>query len=331
MPADSNTLNAAAPAANEASPLIPKGKGLDLPRGGASPPPAGSILHAATAPPQGPPRKTDTQGSGWGDDPAGLPPRGANDDNLAMFRRALGINAGVASDAQGTPTLEEGRKTAAGIYRQVLREQRSKAMQHHVLGALLYFCHFAQIIVGAVLTALGPAAAEHSVAITILGAANTVTAGVLALIKGQGLPERLRHDEVEFRRLQDWIEETEALLAAGIVGRDRRETGRLVEMAFKKYNAVKASEENNKPDAYVRQPVEGPQRVLSRGGASDDYDDDDKGKAVVGVRERHGRTASASSAPTLQLDGNDNLASDDDDGRSHGSGNAIVRLNMPVR
>ena len=72
------------------------------------------------------------------------------------------------------------------------------------------------------LTALGPSAAEHTRAITVLGAVNTVVAGILALIKGRGLPERLRRDELEFRRCQDWIEETERLIAVGAAGRGHR-------------------------------------------------------------------------------------------------------------
>lgn len=77
-------------------------------------------------------------------------------------------------------------------------------------------------------------------------------AGVLALIKGQGLAERLRHDQAEFRKLQDWIEQTEALLAVGVIGRNRQEVGLLVQVAFKKYNAAKTSEENNIPENYIR-------------------------------------------------------------------------------
>jgi len=50
----------------------------------------------------------------------------------------------------------------------------------------------------------GPSAGDHVLAITLLGAFNTVIAGILALIKGQGLPDRLYHDRAEFRRLQDW-------------------------------------------------------------------------------------------------------------------------------
>lgn len=40
--------------------------------------------------------------------------------------------------------------------------------------------------------------------ITLLGAFNTVIAGVLALVKGQGLPDRWYHDQAEYRKLQDW-------------------------------------------------------------------------------------------------------------------------------
>lgn len=113
------------------------------------------------------------------------------------------------------------------------------------------------MVVGAALTALGPGSSDHPNVITGLGVLNTVIAGFLALVKGQGLPERLRKDEMEFRRLEDWIEETEALLAVGVIGRDRKEVGLLVEMAFKRYNAAMASEENNRPDSYVPQTVEG--------------------------------------------------------------------------
>ena len=206
--------------------------------------------------------KADTNLS-WGA-PAGMPMRGPNDENLRIFRRALGINSDLASSTSGG-SLEQGRKNAVGIYGAVIREQKRKAAQHLALSILVYGAHFGQIVIGAILTALGPDAGAHTFAITALGAVNTVIAGVLALIKGQGLPERLRKDEMEFRRLQDWIEETEALLAVGVVGRDRKEAGLLVEVGFKKFNAAKASEENNLPENYVSQVPD----PVQRGGVSD--------------------------------------------------------------
>ncbi|KAJ1305067.1 hypothetical protein OPQ81_000107 [Rhizoctonia solani] len=41
----------------------------------------------------------------------------------------------------------------------------------------------------------------------------------------------------DFRQLRAWIEETESLLALGVIGRDRKEVGLLVETAFRRYNA----------------------------------------------------------------------------------------------
>ncbi|KAH8886886.1 hypothetical protein GQ53DRAFT_768750 [Thozetella sp. PMI_491] len=208
--------------------------------------------------------KADTNLS-WGA-PAGLHIRNANDENLRIFRRAVGINSDYSTSSSGG-SLEEGRKAAMGVYKAVISEQKRKSRQHFALSFLVYFAHFAQIVIGAILTALGPDAGSHTFAITALGAVNTVMAGLLALVKGQGLPERLRKDEMEFRRLQDWIEETEALLTVGVIGKNRKEAGLLVEVAFKKYNAAKQSEENNLPDNYVSQI---PENVASSRGRSSD-------------------------------------------------------------
>jgi hypothetical protein len=52
------------------------------------------------------------------------------------------------------------------------------------------------------------------------------------------------------------IEQTEAQLSVGVIGRDRKEVGRLVQTAFKKYNAARQCEESNLPENYVR-PGEG--------------------------------------------------------------------------
>ncbi|KAI1172910.1 hypothetical protein F4777DRAFT_484373 [Nemania sp. FL0916] len=199
-----------------------------------------------------PPAKADTMMS-WGA-PEGLSIRSNNDENLLIFRKALGINmhAGVSqSSSKYTGTLEEGRKGAIGIYKTVIETQTQKAVRHALLQTFLYLVYFAQIIIGAALTALGATSAQHQTLITVLGAFNTVLAGVLAVIKGSGQPQKLGKDRVGYRRLQDWIEETEALLAVGIIGRSKRDVGLLVESAFKRYNAAKASEENNDPDFYV--------------------------------------------------------------------------------
>ncbi|KAI2629475.1 hypothetical protein GGS21DRAFT_226864 [Xylaria nigripes] len=183
----------------------------------------------------------------WGS-PVGLPIRSENDENLVIFRKALGINAlKPSNDKSGS--LEEGRQTATGIYLNVIKTQTRKRIQYAMLQAFLYVVHIAQIVIGAALTAIS-ASVDYQTAITVLGVVNTVLAGVLALIRGSGQPQNLNKDRIEYRRLQDWIEETEALLAVGVIGRNRREVGHLVESAFKRYNAAKTSEENNDPEYY---------------------------------------------------------------------------------
>ncbi|KAK5637109.1 hypothetical protein RRF57_012821 [Xylaria bambusicola] len=120
------------------------------------------------------PRKAETFQS-WGA-PAGLPIPSNNNENLLIFRKALGINL-QRDVADSNGTLEEGRKTAIGIYRIVIETQTRMLIQHALLTAFLYLVYFAQIIIGAALTALGPSAARFETTITILGAFNTVLAG----------------------------------------------------------------------------------------------------------------------------------------------------------
>lgn len=168
---------------------------------------------------------------------------GENDENLSIFRRAIGINSDVA-DCSATgpaPDVETGRKNAVGMYRAVIHQQQRKKHIHHAVSALVWSCHGVQIVVGAALTSLGlarPASGGRTkVAITVLGAVQTIVASVLTTLRSKGLPEKLGKPEADFRELQVWIEETEALVAVGVAGRSREEVGALVETAFGKYNA----------------------------------------------------------------------------------------------
>lgn len=176
---------------------------------------------------------------------AGATLPGENDDNLLIFRRAIGINSDVFECSPDTPPpdVETGRKNAVGMYRAVIQQQQRKKRIHHAVSALVWSCHGVQIIVGAALTSLGLASSrpasggQTKVAITVLGAVQTIVASVLTTLRSKGLPEKLSKPEADFRELQVWIEETEALIAVGVAGRSREEVGELVETAFGKYNA----------------------------------------------------------------------------------------------
>ena len=170
--------------------------------------------------------------------------QGTRLDGLGIFRRSLGINSDLSSTGVKDVAVAR-RQNAVGLYRDVLNRQRAKWRQGALLSALIYAGCLAEIAISAVMTALGPTAGDHTLSITILGAMNTIVAGVLALIEGHGLLDKLRSDEMEFRRLRCWIEETEVLLAVEAVGKDKAEVESLVKTALKKYNYVRTRDENH--------------------------------------------------------------------------------------
>lgn len=88
----------------------------------------------------------------WGD-PAGLPMRRTNGENLVIFRWAIGINSGLAGKTDPR-SLEEGRRRAVGMYAATMKAQREKRVKHALIDVLLYASHLAQILIGAMLTAL---------------------------------------------------------------------------------------------------------------------------------------------------------------------------------
>ncbi|RYP26914.1 hypothetical protein DL767_007881 [Monosporascus sp. MG133] len=108
-------------------------------------------------PPNGVMRKAGTDMS-WGS-PAGLKIRGPHNEHLAIFRKALGIN--FHRDCAEECTLEEGRKSAIGIYKIVITTQARKRMQHAALMAFLYTCYFAEVVIGPGLTVVGAGASTE--------------------------------------------------------------------------------------------------------------------------------------------------------------------------
>jgi hypothetical protein len=117
---------------------------------------------------------------------------------------------------------------------------------------------FLQIVVGASVTAFGAGKASP-ILITAFGAANTALASLLAVLKSQGLPNRIRQDWNLWRELREFIAEKEReidLVVSGKVeGRiedlDVWGTVRLVE---EKYQTIRLTCEANRPDTYIRVP-----------------------------------------------------------------------------
>jgi SMODS and SLOG-associating 2TM effector domain len=195
-----------------------------------------------------------------------------NEDNLTLFRKAIGINIG----ASGPQDLESARKSSHGLYAQVIRQQTLKNRQYHLVEGLYYLAIGANIVIGATLASLGPSSQLHPTAITILGIVNTSTAGILALFKGQGLPDRLRKDEYQMRKVQDFIEETDIRLA--VMPKDAfstEELDQVVQQVFENYNAARDTSEMNRPSSYAHQP----EATIKRSGTGTGTDGAGSGEA----------------------------------------------------
>ena len=194
--------------------------------------------------------------------------------NLTKFRTAIGINI----DLTGIQDIEAARKRASGLYKQVVTIQRNKKRAFLAVEWLYYLAIVAQILIGATLASLGSVSKIHGTAITILGVINTSTAGILALLKGQGLPDRLRKDEYQMRKVQDFIEETDTRLSVMPPKTfSEEELDGVVAQIFEQYNAARDTSEMNRPSSYAHQLAQTVERRVTGHGREEAHDGNGKG------------------------------------------------------
>jgi hypothetical protein len=163
-------------------------------------------------------------------------PPTTNNSTLRIFQTALGLSTPPSSID----------KSNLGLYPSVLSSERYAMVSFYFYDYVLSACVFLQIVLATTLTALGASSASH-IAITILGAVNTALAGIVALIKGKGLPNRYRQDWNGWRELRNYIEEREREIAGGRPIADVWAETRIIQ---DKYAAVRATVETNRPDDY---------------------------------------------------------------------------------
>jgi hypothetical protein len=172
------------------------------------------------------------------------------DNNLAKFRKAIGINIHATDDGD----LEAARKGAIGLYKEIISIQRRRGRQYRFVETIFYLVLGAQILIGASLASLGSLSAFHPTSITILGIVSTSIAGLLAIFKGQNLPDRLRKDQYQMKKVQEFIEETEIRLSMETDDEfTAQELDELVQKVFEKYNTAIDTAEMNRPSSYAHQ------------------------------------------------------------------------------
>ena len=175
----------------------------------------------------------------------------ANDAYLSRFQQAIGINT---TSPPHNNDLESARRSAKGIYKEIISAVQWQQRQYLFCETIFYLAILSNIVIGATLASLGPLSKIHTTAITILGIVNSSTAGILALLKGLGLPDRLRKDQFEMQKVRDFIEEMETRLAFGLIeDMDDKELDDIVKEVYDRYNVARDTAEMNRPASYVHQ------------------------------------------------------------------------------
>lgn len=95
-----------------------------------------------------------------------------------------------------------------GLYGKLYRNEKFTNRKYHAFDFTAYILLFLQLVISAVFIILGslPHLDTH-IPIAVLGAIATVIAGALALMKGNGLPNRLRVERDELRLVMFEVEE----------------------------------------------------------------------------------------------------------------------------
>jgi len=193
-------------------------------------------------------------------------PRRSDADELKIFRHGVGLalkdpdlEGGVPDDTRcitaWIPFLHNSygcnaKPPSDGLYGKILAEECSAAMQYYPCTLFINFSLIIQVLIAATVTALGASASSHKV-ITVLGATNTVVAGLLALLKGHGLPNRIRQDMVGLRKVRDFIEDRECDFERWGEGWSGGSAKDAVQKAREMYEIVRTTMENNRSDSYI--------------------------------------------------------------------------------
>ena len=154
----------------------------------------------------------------------------ANQD-VEIFRTLLGINArGTSKENDSDPKVKSNKTQSFdnrrsgklcsciylndGLYNRICERGSIVWWEFHLCKILIDLGLMAQIAFAATLTALGASRASHT-AVTVFGAINVAIAALLALLKGQGQPMRLRKELFGLRKIRHYIEDRERMFFEG--------------------------------------------------------------------------------------------------------------------
>ncbi|KAI7223048.1 hypothetical protein KC333_g731 [Hortaea werneckii] len=126
------------------------------------------------------------------------------------FRRLIGLRSRAHAGASPAE-LEAGH----GLYHDIRTSYENARRAHLWFEIGIYTSLLGQVLLSANFIILGAMRGDHHVPIAVLGAISVSIAGCLALVKGQGLPMRLRIERDALWEVQLEAEELHWSLAAG--------------------------------------------------------------------------------------------------------------------
>lgn len=133
--------------------------------------------------------------------------KGKPNDKLRRFRDLVGINPLVSESSRTHRPAEN-----TGTYKRLVDAELKARVEYYATASIINVFLLGQIVIAAALTALGASSGSH-IAITVLGSVNTVVAGGMTYLKGQGLPDRLVQYANELRKVREHLEERERQFA----------------------------------------------------------------------------------------------------------------------
>jgi len=140
----------------------------------------------------------------------------------------------------------EDKEAPTSIYYSVLEQEKLTTFYYRLFEVSVYAAYIIQLILSAALIILGAVPVKHTASIASCGAANGILAGILSLMKGQGLPMRLIKYAESLRVIRDEIEWKERQLRAGLGTVSYRDVFKL----RKEYEVARDTEVMNHPDVW---------------------------------------------------------------------------------
>lgn len=105
----------------------------------------------------------------------------------------------------------------SSLYNRATRQLSSQTTTYLFTAILTNTLLLSQVVLGAVVTGLGATEQSHLI-ITIIGALNTIIAGVVAYLKSRGQPMRARMYKDDLERVVDEIENSEVMWLGTAIG-----------------------------------------------------------------------------------------------------------------